>query len=116
MNFLSSTAQGYNLSIGLKNALDILPNLQEEIQFAINEQCIQYDECDSYASLLQSDKPIFHIEYVSGTLQGAQAASTGDLNDACSNEDLSTVIKNQNLDGWVEYCGGYTADTDTATS
>ena len=111
MVFLSSTAQGYNLSIGLKNALDILPTLSGEVQFAVNEQCVQYDECSSLAPITQAGKPVFHIEYVSGDMQGTDTASGSAVRKACSDSDLSTVLKNQNLDGWVEYCNGYTATT-----
>lgn len=116
MTFLSTTAHSYNLSIGLKNALDILPTLSDEIQFAVNEQCVQYDECSSYGPLFEANKAIFHIEYVSGTMEGAQAASSGTVGNACSVANLSTVVKDMDLDGWVEYCGGYVADTPTANN
>lgn len=111
MNFLSSTAHGYNLSIGLKNSLDILPSLSGQVQFAVNEQCVQYSECSSYASMIQDGKPVFHIEYASKDMQGTDTASKSELSSDCSDSGLNTVLKNQNLDGWVEYCNGDTATT-----
>jgi hypothetical protein len=111
MSFLANIAHGYNLSIGLKNALDILPSLSGQVQFAVNEQCVQYNECSSYSPLIQSGSAVFHIEYVTGTLDGTEEASTSTMSDACSNGDLSTVVKNMDLDGWVEYCNRVTADT-----
>jgi hypothetical protein len=115
MTFLSSTAHSYNLSIGLKNALDILPSLSGQVQFAVNEQCVQYKECSSYAPMIQGGKPVFHIEYVNGDKQGTDTASKSELNSACSDSKLNTVLKNLNLDGWVEYCNGDTATTDEAS-
>src|SRR5262249_20311710 len=79
MTFLSSTAHGYNLSIGLKNALDILPSLSGQVQFAVNEQCVQHNECSSYGPMTQGGKPVFHIEYASGDMQGTDAASKSEL-------------------------------------
>lgn len=116
MNFLANTAHSYAIGIGLKNALDILPSLYGQIQFAVNEQCLQYDECSSYDTFLQSNKAVFHIEYVSSTMAGTQVASIDVMNKACSVGNLSTVVKNQDLDGWVEYCGGSTANTPTSSS
>jgi hypothetical protein len=111
MTFLSSTAHSYNLSIGLKNSLDILPSVSGQIQFAVNEQCIQYNECSSYDSMIKDGKPVFHIEYASKDMHGTDAASKSELSDVCSDSKLNTVLKNSNLDGWVEYCNGDTATT-----
>jgi len=116
MTFLSNTAHSYNLSIGLKNSLDILPSLSGQIQFAVNEQCVQYNECSSYASMIQGGLPVFHIEYVSTDMQGTDSASKSELNSDCSDSGLSTVLKNQDLDGWVEYCNGDIATTPVASS
>lgn len=116
MTFLSNQAHTYNLSIGLKNALDILPSLANEVQFAVNEQCVEYDECSSYSPLFESNKAVFHIKYVSGTMSSTEAASSGTVSNACSVGNLSTVVKDMDLDGWVEYCGGFVANTPTANS
>jgi Glycoside-hydrolase family GH114 len=63
MKFMSDEALRYNMSIGLKNSLQILGQLNPYIQFAVNEECASMSECGLYASFLQS-KPVFHIEYV----------------------------------------------------
>jgi hypothetical protein len=115
MTFLSNQARSYNLSIGLKNALDILPSLANEVQFAVNEQCVQYDECSSYSPLFESNRAVFHIEYVSGTMGGTEAASSATVGNACSVGNLSTIVKDLDLDGWVEYCGGFVANTPTTS-
>jgi hypothetical protein len=45
---LANYAHTQGLSVGLKNDLDQLGQLQNLFDFAINEQCAQYKECDAY--------------------------------------------------------------------
>jgi hypothetical protein len=101
---MAGVADRYGLSIGLKNALDILDDVSDDIQFAVNEECIANDECDVYSDFVASGKPVYHIEYGRGS-QSRQY---------CSNSRLNTVIKNLDLDGWVYYCDGseYTSSTE----
>jgi hypothetical protein len=91
------------MSIGIKNAMDILDSVQNDVQFAVNEECIANSECDVYNDFIRSGKPVYHIEYGS-----AYQASR-----FCSNSYLNTVVKNMDLDGWVHYCDG--SEWTTAT-
>lgn len=100
---MASTANSYGMSMGLKNAMDILDSVSGSIQFAVNEECIANEECDVYNGFVSSGKPVFHIEYGSGY----QASRF------CSNSYLNTVVKNLDLDGWVHYCDG--SEYTTAT-
>ena len=59
---------------------------------------------------------MFHIEYVKDDKQGTDTASKSEISSACSDSELNTVLKNMNLDGWVEYCNGDTATTAEASS
>jgi len=57
------------MSTGLKNAQGVLRSLEDDVHFAVNEECAQMEECDVYTSFLQPRgskvaKPVFHIEYV----------------------------------------------------
>lgn len=38
VRFLASTAAANNLAIGLKNSVDIIPDVVDVMQFAVNEQ------------------------------------------------------------------------------
>ncbi|KAH6714476.1 hypothetical protein BKA61DRAFT_432965, partial [Leptodontidium sp. MPI-SDFR-AT-0119] len=51
------------LAIGLKNSIDILPDVTPIIQFADNEQCAAFGECNYCGAFLAAGKPVFHIEY-----------------------------------------------------
>jgi len=116
--FLAKTASDNGISIGLKNALEILPQVSSLAQFAVNESCAEYNECDNYNSFLTS-KAVFHIEYVD-SINGVMKRSTSKrsaaaaLTQHCVNPKLSTVLKTSALNGAVQYCDGTVASTQTS--
>ncbi len=61
--FLSREAHKLGLSIGLKNDLEQINDLVNYFDFAVNEECHQYDECDMLSPFIQNGKPVFNIEY-----------------------------------------------------
>ena len=65
IKFLSGEARSRGMGLALKNSLEIIPSVINYIDFAVNEQCIQYGECDSYTPLwaLPTPLPVFNIEY-----------------------------------------------------
>ncbi|KAL3477508.1 glycoside hydrolase superfamily [Aspergillus californicus] len=108
MRFLAEEARKRGLSIGLKNAGAIIPRVIGAMQWSVNEQCAQYDECDVYAAFTRADKPVFHIEYPKGDetnneveVQGRRRTEACDFEDS---GDFSTVMKNMNLDNWFQDC------------
>jgi hypothetical protein len=104
------------MSIGLKNAGDIIPSVLPAVEFSVNEQCVQYNECTQFAAFINVFKPVFHIEYPcemkSKTIKSLYA-KTGPAKGAA---EFSTVLKNMDLDGWVQFCDGSTANTTTIAS
>lgn len=61
--WLASEAHKRGLSIGLKNDLDQVPELLPYFDWALNEQCFQYDECDTLLPFVQAGKAVFGVEY-----------------------------------------------------
>ena len=61
--FLSKTAHKYGLSISLKNDLEQIKDLVEYFDFAVNEECFQYNECYKVEPFVKQGKPVFNIEY-----------------------------------------------------
>jgi len=61
--FLSTTAHKKGLLIGLKNSAELASEMQPNFDFAIVEECNEYNECDKYADFVSNDKPVFAIEY-----------------------------------------------------
>lgn len=108
MEFLAGAAHGRNLSIGLKNAGGILPLVLDFTQWSVNEQCVQYDECATYAPYIKAGKPVFHVEYPKGdNTDNNNGVAAGTLTKICGDktaDGFSTIVKNMNLDGWIEDC------------
>jgi hypothetical protein len=118
MGFLSTAAHKAGMSIGLKNAAAILPNVVMNMEWSVNEQCVQYGECSKYAPMIQNGKPVFHIEYpnqVDGNTQVSSSLCKTD-GQAAGAQGFSTVLKNDDLDGYVKYCDNETATTDVISS
>ena len=61
--WLADQAHNRNLSIGLKNDLDQIITLEPHFDWALNEQCFQYNECDLLLPFIQANKSIFGVEY-----------------------------------------------------
>lgn len=82
---LADLAHRRGLGFGLQHSLDLLPELVQDIDFAVNEQCFGYDECDAYAPLLAAGKPVVVLEYsmtptqVCGTETGGMEVLFKDL-------------------------------------
>eukprot|EP00592_Proboscia_alata_P002607 CAMPEP_0194377900 /NCGR_PEP_ID=MMETSP0174-20130528/32936_1 /TAXON_ID=216777 /ORGANISM="Proboscia alata, Strain PI-D3" /LENGTH=489 /DNA_ID=CAMNT_0039159553 /DNA_START=76 /DNA_END=1542 /DNA_ORIENTATION=+ len=60
---LSIYAKKLGLLIGLKNAPDLVDDMEALYDFSIAEECYRYDECCKYSSFVNSGKPVFAIEY-----------------------------------------------------
>ena len=60
---LSAAARDRDLSPGLKNALALGPEVVDDFDWALIEQCFQYDECDQAAPFVDRDKTVFVVEY-----------------------------------------------------
>lgn len=61
--WLAAEAHERGLSIGLKNDLEQVPDLVDDFDWMLNEQCYQYDECDMLLPFVQADKAVFGVEY-----------------------------------------------------
>ena len=92
--WLAAEANERGLEPGLKNDLGQIDDLVDDFAFAINEQCLQYDECDRLQPFIDANKAVFHIEY------------RGDLSEICgaAPAGFSTLKKNRNLDAYREAC------------
>jgi hypothetical protein len=65
---LARIAHRNGLSVGLKNDLGQVPRLEPMFDFAVNEQCFQYDECTNnpspgYRAFTSAGKAVFQVEY-----------------------------------------------------
>lgn len=61
--FLATEAHARGLAVGLKNDVAQLSDLASSFDFAVNEQCFQYNECSGYSAFTVQGKPVFNVEY-----------------------------------------------------
>lgn len=88
--------------MGLKNAVDLIPSVVNDVQFAVNEQCHQYSgECALYKPFTEANKAVFNIEY------------GGNHCDNPSGVKLSTLIKPE--DQGLNTLGGACANQNQGT-
>jgi hypothetical protein len=62
-DLMGSVVANTGMGVGLKNSQHHIPDVQDVIEFAINEECQTYDECDLYSKLSIDNKPVFGVEY-----------------------------------------------------
>jgi hypothetical protein len=61
--FVAAEAHDRDLAVGLKNDLDQVAELVGDFDFAVNEQCHEYDECETLSPFVAAGKPVFNAEY-----------------------------------------------------
>lgn len=108
ITFLAKASHDRNLAVGLKNAGSIIPDVLDLVQFSVNEQCQEWNECDTYRPFIDQGKPVFHVEYPKGDdTNNEDNVSTSQVNSICgdgSAQGFSTIIKNMDLDQWIQEC------------
>jgi hypothetical protein len=103
VKYLSQEAHSRGLSMGLKNAGDIINEVLPFLEWQVNEECVQYDDCGQLAPFITQNKPVFHIEYPDGAPNLTPDVKTT-LCNAPSAKGFSTLLKKMNLDDWVDPC------------
>jgi hypothetical protein len=96
--WLATEAHARNLSIGLKNDLDQTVPLLAYFDWALNEECFHYEECEALLPFIQAGKAVFGVEY------------TGDPKVFCpmANEmGFDWLKKHLDLDAWRVECHDY---------
>lgn len=61
--WLANQAHARGLSVGLKNDLDQITELLPLFDWALNEQCFEFDECDLLLPFIKAGKAVFGVEY-----------------------------------------------------
>ena len=61
--WLANLAHQRGLSVALKNDLDQASDLLKYFDWALNEQCFQYQECDKLVPFVNAGKAVMQVEY-----------------------------------------------------
>jgi hypothetical protein len=92
---LAASAHARGLSVGLKNDLDQVGDLVASFDWALNEECFTYDECDLLRPFIAAGKPVLNVEYTMTPDQFCpQAKALG----------FSSLVKHLNLDAYRVAC------------
>ncbi len=93
--WIANAAHARGLSVGLKNDLDQVQDLVGVFDWALNEQCFEYDECALLLPFINAGKAVFGIEY---------GAATSTFCPAANAMNFDTLKKNITLDAFRESC------------
>lgn len=93
---LAVLAHERGLAIGLKNDLDQVTDLVDDFDFAVNEQCFQYQECDQLTPFILNNKPVFNAEYADAYVNNPEQRRL--LCEQANTLAISTLILPEALD------------------
>jgi hypothetical protein len=86
--FLAFAAHDRNLILTLNGVASLAEDLAPVFELAIEEQCFEYNECDSYSAFIRRGKPVLAIEYGPISADECQRASQLQLSLAYFNQEL----------------------------
>lgn len=92
--FIAAQAHARGLSVGLKNALELVATLVSKFDWALNEECLKYNECTALAPFVTANKAVLHCEYATSQTGICDKVPVG----------FSTIIKDLDLDAWRLAC------------
>ncbi|KAF7192788.1 hypothetical protein HII31_05887 [Pseudocercospora fuligena] len=116
INFLSGEAHKRGLAMGLKNGGAIVSSVLNVTDYEVNEQCQDYDECDTVRPFINANKPVFGIEYTKKESTIPDQETIDKICDNDSAEGFSTLIKHMNLNDWKISCNITAAANSTSSS
>jgi hypothetical protein len=61
--FIADQAHARGLAVGLKNDVHQATTLEPRFDFAVVEQCFEFDECSKYKPFIDAGKAVFAVEY-----------------------------------------------------
>lgn len=93
--WIAQGSQARGLSVGLKNDLDQIVELEPHFDWALNEQCAFHEECDALTPFVANGKAVFGVEYEGEP--GRFCSVTNAL-------DFDWLYKNPNLDAVRAAC------------
>jgi hypothetical protein len=61
--WIAGLAHSHGMSVALKNDVDQVEALEPSFDFAVNEQCVEFDECQALVPFIRAGKAVLHVEY-----------------------------------------------------
>ncbi|CAB1105247.1 unnamed protein product [Ectocarpus sp. CCAP 1310/34] len=102
-SWFADIVHAYGMGVGLKNAVELVPILVNKFDFALNEECHEWNECNVYEdTFLAEGKPVYNVEYNLGNSVCDEANALG----------LDTILKSYDLDAAFCSCVDPSRDVD----
>jgi hypothetical protein len=93
--WVARAVHAQDLAVALKNDLEQARALEPSFDFAVLEQCFEYDECGSARPFLRAGKGVYDAEY---------ALSTSDFCADAGRLGINAIRKRLGLGAWRETC------------
>jgi hypothetical protein len=93
--WLAEAAHERGLSIGLKNDSSQIMDLLTHFDWALNEECFEFDECEALSPFVEAGKAVFNAEY---------ALKTSEFCIKANALGFSAMKKNLELDAFRQPC------------
>lgn len=77
---IAALAHSLGMSVGLKNDINQTADLEPYFDWALSEQCFQYNECQYFAPFTKAGKAVFEVEYELATTAFCPKANALNLN------------------------------------
>lgn len=87
--WIANTAHSFGMAVALKNDVEQVPQLLPYFDFALNEECFRYRECDNYTQFITAGKPVFQVEYSLSTSKFCPKANAMNFNSMKKDVDLT---------------------------
>lgn len=68
ITFLANASHSRGMAVGLKNSASVVGRLVSKVEYSVQEECVQYRDCDEFRPFVEQNKPVFHVEYSGGGL------------------------------------------------
>ena len=95
--WVASAVHALGMAVALKNDRDQIGDLLAAFDFALDEQCVVYSECDLLAPFIQAGKAVFEVEYGDSTTASSVCPQA-------KADHFDTIIKDMSLDAWRISC------------
>jgi hypothetical protein len=93
--WLAAEARSRGLAVGLMNALELAPELIEDVDFAVSEGCFEAGACAALLAYRKRDMAAYAVEYTNVRRKmDAYCAEAAEL-------DLPLIFKTQSLNGKI---------------
>ena len=96
--WLAGQAHSRGLSIGLKNDPDQIDELVKEFDFAVTEDCLAEEWCDSALPFIRLNKPVFAVEYTD------RIPSLSPYCSLAHELGIEPILKHRELDAYRSTC------------